>query len=121
MNEVSTLASTESFNRGIEAFESGDFAAARTSLDAALNGQGGLNADQLVEALLKRSICLASAGELDAAQADIDNASQGVMEMDQLFIAEAFLLAKRGDQAGSDKKLSEAKRLNPKAALPVGR
>ena len=94
---AATLASTESFNRGIEAFEVGNFAAARIDLDAALTGQGGLNADQFVEALLKRSICLSAAGEFDAAQTDLDNASQGVTEIDQWLIAEAFFLAKRGD------------------------
>jgi len=118
ITEAAALASTESFNRGIEAFEAGHFAAARTALDAALTGQGGLNADQFVEALLKRSICLSAAGEFDAAQADLDNASQGATEIDQLLIAEAFLLAKQGDQAGADQKLAAAKRINPKANLP---
>lgn len=119
ITEASALASTESFNRGIESFESGNLAAAHSELDAALNGQGGLNADQYVEALLKRSMCLAQSGDFDAAQADLDEASQGVTEMDQLLVAEAFLFAKRGDQAGSDRKLAEAKRFNPKAALPA--
>ena len=118
ISEAAALASTESFNRAIDAFAAGNFSAARTDLDAALAGRGGLNADQYVEALLKRSICLSDAGEFEAAQVDIDSATQGVTEIDQLLIAEAFWLAKRGDQAGSMKKLAEAKRINPKAKLP---
>lgn len=111
------LTAAAALDQGVTAFDHGDFLAAHGSLDIALS-TAGLNADQIVDARLKRSICLASAGDYDAAQLDIDYAAQGPCQPEQLLIAEAFLLAQQGDASGANAKLAQAKRLHPKARLP---
>lgn len=115
----STIATAQqNYDAAVVAFEGADYTAARTSLDEALKNPAGLNADTFADALLKRSICLSFAGELEAAEADITAAEQGATDMALVYVARGVLLAKQGDEAGAKKEFANAKRENPKVYIP---
>ena len=117
--EGETIASAQqSYDSASEAFAAGDYATARTALDQALANASGLNPDILVDALLKRSICLSVAGELDAAAADIAQAEQGATDMAQVHVARGVLLSKQGDEAGAKSEFASAKKADPKVVIP---
>jgi tetratricopeptide (TPR) repeat protein len=105
------------FDRAATALSAGNYSAARGDFDAALKA-GGLTVDNYVEALLGRAMCLADAGEFDAAMADITQAEQGVMEPERLHVARGFLLIKKGDAAAGQAEYAAAKKLNPKVTIP---
>jgi len=118
ISQTSLATAQEALDRGSAELASGQFEAARASLDSALS-QGGLSADGYAEALLSRSIALSAIGQWDAAAVDIDLAGQGATDIDQVHIARAFLFQQKGEQAAADRELAEARRINPKAKLPL--
>jgi tetratricopeptide (TPR) repeat protein len=118
ISQTTVATAQEAFDRGSAELEVGQFEAARASFDSALT-HGGLNADVYVEALLNRSIALSAIGQYDGAEVDIDLAEQGATDIDQVHLARAFLFQRKGDQAAADRELAEARRINPKAKLPL--
>jgi Tfp pilus assembly protein PilF len=108
----------QSYDQGKAAFDSGDFNAAKSSLDDALKNPAGLNSDIYVDALIKRAISLAIAGDFPAAEVDIAEAERGATEMDQVYLARSILLQQQGDQAGADREMKNAKKANPKLVVP---
>lgn len=114
---VEIASAQEAYDAGLEAFKAERYAEAKEHFDQALTG-GGLDADHFVSATLKRAICLADAGDLAAAEADLQTAEQGATDMAQVHVTRGFIKAKQGDEAGASAEFREAKKLDPKIELP---
>lgn len=118
VEEQQALDAQAAYDAGLSAFADGNLGQARSHFDAALTGSG-LSVDCLVDAQLKRSMCAAADGDFDTAQADLDEAAQGVMDEPQLHVARGFLLAKQGKQAEAEAEFSKAKQINPRVEIPA--
>ncbi len=114
---VEIASAQQAYDAGLEAFQAERYAEAKESFDQALTG-GGLDADHFVSATLKRAICLADAGDLAAAEADLQTAEQGATDMAQVHVTRGFIKAKQGDEAGANAEFREAEKLDPKIVLP---
>lgn len=117
VEEQQALDAQAAYDAGLAAFAEGNLAQARSHFDGALTGSG-LPVDCLVDAQLKRSMCAAANGDFEAAQSDLDEAAQGVMDEAQLHVARGFLLAKQGKQTEADAEFSKAKQINPRVEIP---
>jgi hypothetical protein len=101
----------ESYNAGLTAFNSKDFASAEPKLTQALNA-GGLNPDHLVDATIKRAVCWARAGKSGEAIAELDKMETWGVGPDALYAARSYVLAKQGKGAESRAALAKAKQFN---------
>ncbi len=110
---------TQQFETGRERFLAADYPAAQSRFDSILASPTALTADQYVEVLLLRSICLTVAGDLDGAEADIQHAAQGGGSPALQLIAEACLLEKRGDNQSALQKRRHAVRIDRDVIQPA--
>lgn len=117
IDESTMQSSQQAYDSALGPFSQGDYATARTALDEALQGKG-LNVDTYSDALVKRAICAAAAGDFDVAKADIAEAERGAPDMSIVHVAKGFLLAKQGDDAGAQAEFTAAKQINPNVEVP---
>ena len=100
------------------AFEAdGNMSAAFEQIESAMT-LGGLNPDLLAEAYLLRARCRCSAGELDAAEADLALAEQGAPNPSQWHFTRGILFKARGDAAQSKSEFAKARKLDPTLKIP---
>lgn len=113
------IASAETgFDAGQQAFQNGDFAAAESQLTAAISA-GVLQPDLLENALLLLARSRIAQGKLAEAEADLKQLEQGVMALDQYWLANAELSLKKNDAAAARKAVQESRKANPKVELPA--
>ncbi|MFM7058192.1 MAG: hypothetical protein ACKO2P_14835 [Planctomycetota bacterium] len=112
------VASAETaFDVGRQAFQTGDFAAAETQLNAAVTA-GTLQADLFESALVLLVRSRIAQGKLDDADAGLKQLESTATAIDQYWVAMAELLLKKNDAAGARRAVQEARKANPKAELP---
>jgi hypothetical protein len=99
------------YNEATAAFKSKDYAAAEPKLASALESRL-LNPDVFCEATVLRSVCLASTGKYDEATAALDSLGPGASNIDQIFAARSYILAKQGKLAESRAALAKARQAN---------
>ncbi|MEM7316168.1 MAG: hypothetical protein AAF497_23785, partial [Planctomycetota bacterium] len=80
---------SEAFNKGIEAYDNGDFPAATEALTAAIDGYG-LTPDQYSKAIVRRAVAFARQGKYAEAHKDLDDAERGAPNMDEVYQARHF-------------------------------
>jgi len=101
----------QSFDAGVAAFESGDYAVAEHELTAALE-LGGLYPDLYETAQATRAVSVAAQGKFDAAHALLDKLKQSGLEKDLLFSARSAVLAKQGKIKVAKAAWAKARRFN---------
>lgn len=115
---ASSVAETEgSYEAGLQAFQTGDFAAAETQLTAAVSS-GSLQPDLAEAALRLRARTRTALGKTAEAEADLAELKSGAAEMDQYWLACAELELKKGNTAAAKDAIKQARSVNAKVALP---
>jgi tetratricopeptide (TPR) repeat protein len=99
------------------AANAGNWDAAIKSYDTALGG--GLNVDQYCQALMGRAMAKAQTGKFDDALKDLAQAERGAPNLEDVFALKAFVLQKKGDNAGATAAFNEARKINPRVQFPV--
>lgn len=101
----------EEFDAAMTAFNARDYAAAEAKLAAALK-LGGLYPDLYCEAAVKQTVCWAAAGKTTEAMSELDRLEPGAPNLDQIYAARSYVLAKQGKVAESRAALAKARQLN---------
>lgn len=115
---ASSVAETEgSYEAGLQAFQTGDFATAETQLTAAVSS-GSLQPDLAEAALRLRARTRTALGKTAEAEADLAELKSGAAEMDQYWLACAELELKKGNTAAAKDAVKQARSVNAKVALP---
>ncbi len=97
--------------------QSGDSAGALPLIEEAINGVG-LDPDQYVEAVLIRARCYAETGDLEKAEADLQEAELGDPNEALMHFTRAIVLDKQGQASQAKKEFAAAKRLDPSLVAP---
>ena len=92
-------------------FSGRNYAAAGPKFDAALT-LGGLNPDLYCEATVKRAVCWAATGKTAEAISELDRLEPGAPNLDQIYAAKSYALAKQGKAAESRAALAKARQAN---------
>jgi tetratricopeptide (TPR) repeat protein len=100
-----------SIARAETAFAARDFATAATEFQEALK-VGGLNVDAYCDASVKLAVSLGATQKFDEAHALLDKLAAGAPNMDLVYAARSFVLAKQGKAAEANAALANARRLN---------
>ncbi len=119
-NEVSSDSIAESqdlLDQSKQLVADGDRSAALPLLETALE-QTGLNVDQYAEALLYRAQCYAEAGQLEQANADLQEAEMGAPDPALMMHSKGVVLSAEGKDSEAKKAFSQAKRLDKSLNLP---
>jgi len=115
---ASSVAETEgSYEAGLQAFQTGDFATAETQLTAAVSA-GALQPDLAEAALRLRARTRTALGKIAEAEADLTELKSGAAEMDQYWLACAELELKKGNTAAAKDAVKQARSANSKVTLP---
>lgn len=109
--EETRVASSAAYSEAVSAFNAKDYAKAEQSLNVALQ-PGGLMSDQYCDAVVKRAVCMASSGKVTEAAAELENLGLAATNLDALFAAKAYVLAKQGKTAESRAALAKARQYN---------
>lgn len=92
------------------AFNNKDYAKAKESYDLAL--KGGLYSDLIGPARARRAICLAETGDADGAMQEIVALEGGAPNIDEVFAAKSYILAKQGKIPESNAAWAQAVKIN---------
>jgi hypothetical protein len=101
----------EEFDAAMTAFNARDYAAAEARFAAALK-LGGLYPDLYCEATVKQAVCWAAAGKTTEAMSELDRLEPGAPNLDQIYAARSYVLAKQGKAAESRAAFAKARQLN---------
>jgi tetratricopeptide (TPR) repeat protein len=101
----------EAFNAAEAAFDGKDFAVAEKEYTNALEA-GGLYPDLLDIAMVKRAVSRANLGNLDQAMADLTELERYAMQMDLVYAAQSFVLAKQGKKREASAAWNKARQIN---------
>lgn len=100
----------DAFNAAETAFDAKDFSTAEKEYAAALGG--GLYIDLIDTARVKQAVSRAELGDLDQAMADLVEMERDAMEMDLVYSAQSYVLAKQGESGKSKAAWKKARRIN---------
>jgi len=95
------------------ALEKHQYQEARAKFSQAID-TGGLNVDIYINATIQRAICAATLGDFEAAYADLDRMEQGAPNLDVVYAARSFVLAKQGKKKEAKAVWAKARRFNRK-------
>ena len=113
-----TIASAEeAYDKAIELMDAGDTAGALPHLDAAI-AEDGLNVDLYTQAVLYRAQCYAAAGELEKAEADLQEAEMGAYDDALFHLSRGIVFAAQGKKAEAAKEYSSARKYDPDIKIP---
>ena len=107
-----------SYQEAVTLVANNAFAEALPLLDKALGEGGGLNPDLISEAYVMRARCHAELGNLDKADADVNEAEKGAGDLAQLLLVHGIIANKRGDSAKAESSFSRAKEIDPNIKIP---
>lgn len=113
-----TVASAEqNLSASIESFNQGDFAKSEQQATAAIESRG-LPVDLYAKALLVRAASRGAASKNDEALADLQEASLGAPDMDQVHAMRSLILKQKGDSTGAADEAATAKKFNASFKIP---
>jgi len=113
-----TVASAEqNLSSAIESFNQSDFAKSEQLATAAIDSRG-LPVDLYAKALLVRAASRGAASKYDEALADLQEASLGAPDMDQVHGMRSLIMRQRGDTAAATEEATTAKKFNPAFKIP---
>ena len=98
-------------NEGLASFAQKDFTTAEQKLTQAIT-QATLNPDTYSDVAVKRAVCLGAIGKADDAIAELQKLEAGAPNLDQIYAARSYVLAKQGKVAESRAALAKAKQFN---------
>ena len=106
----SRQSAAQAYEKAEQAFNAKNFAEAKDAYDQCLSG--GLPADLLGTARVRRAVCLAEAGDFAAASEEITALESAAPNLDEVFAAKSYILAKQGKLAESKASWAQAIRYN---------
>jgi tetratricopeptide (TPR) repeat protein len=113
-----TVASAEqNLSSSIELFNQGDFAKSEQQATNAIESRG-LPVDLYAKALLVRAASRGAASKNDEALADLQEASLGAPDMDQVHAMRSLILKQKGDSTGAAEEAATAKKFNASFKIP---
>jgi hypothetical protein len=113
-----TVASAEqNLSSAIESFNQGDFAKSEQQATAAIDSRG-LPVDLYAKALLVRAASRGAASKHDEALADLQEASLGAPDMDQVHGMRSLIMKQKGDAAAAAEEATTAKKFNASFKIP---
>lgn len=108
------------FDAGMTAIKNRDYETAERKFSVAI-ADSSLSADLQEEAYLQRAHARMELAKFNEATADLDWLNERATNLDAVWIARGQLLRKQGDRAGASKAFDEARKINPKIAIPADR
>ena len=117
MPESSVADAETAVDQAREAIKTGGFQTALPLLDQAIESPG-LNADLYADAVAMRAVCHASAGDLEQARTDLQEAEMGAPNEALLHFAKGMVLDKEGKASEAKREFSAAKKLDPDLKKP---
>jgi tetratricopeptide (TPR) repeat protein len=105
--ESSLEDSQRAFDEALSAMESKDHARALESFTVAIDA-GGLSPDQAAEAYFRRGACNAELGDFDAALADLESASEGYGNLEEVHELRASIFDAQGKSAEAEAERQQA-------------
>jgi tetratricopeptide (TPR) repeat protein len=109
--EDSRKAAYAAFNAAVEAFKSGDYAAAEPKLTEALDLHV-LNPDVYCEATAKRAVCWGASGKYDEALAELDQLGPAAPNQAEICAARAYIFKKQGKPAQANAAMAQARKFD---------
>lgn len=101
------------FQAAMAAFDAKQFAEAADQFTQAI-ANGGLTADQFVDAHVRRAVCRAMAKDFAGAHADLDLVAGQAPNLDLVHSARSAVFRAEGKTGQADTEMSKAKALNPR-------
>jgi len=98
-------------DEGLTAFQNRDYATAVAKLSDPVD-HGGLNVDAYCSAAVKLTVAYAHEGKYAEAEALLGKLEQGAPNLDEVYAARAFLLAKQGKAGEARTALAKARQFN---------
>jgi tetratricopeptide (TPR) repeat protein len=117
MSSSDIATAQQSFDAGQAALESSDFESAEKALTQAIV-TGGLDPDQIGQAMVGRARARLQLGRLDDAEADLREAEQGATNLGELYAVWGDLMIGRNDLAQSREMYAKARQHDPKVVMP---
>jgi tetratricopeptide (TPR) repeat protein len=77
-----------------------------------------LNPDLISEAYVIRARCHAELGNLEKADADMNEAEKGAGDLAQLLLVHGIIAKKKGDSSKAESSFSRAKEIDPNIKIP---
>lgn len=114
----SSIASAQQALEQARDMVAGDNAAGALPLLSQAIGEGGLDADQYAEAFLLRAQCYALGGDVEKAQADLEQAELGAPSQGLLHLTRGIILSQQGKESEARKEFAAAKRLDSSLVIP---
>ncbi len=118
MAPASIATSQLSYDEALVAFDEGNFEQAESGLTNAISN-GGLDADLIADALLKRAIARRELGRLDEALADVEQAAPGAGDLSVVHQIRGDIKLAQNDIAAAREEYTEARKLNPQIPWPA--
>lgn len=109
--EDKRVAARQAYNEGVTALESRQYAVARDKLQEAIS-TGAIYSGSIVDAKVRLAVATAGAGDLSTASTQLNDLEQNAPELDLVFAAKAYVLAKQGKAAESRAALAKARQYN---------
>jgi tetratricopeptide (TPR) repeat protein len=113
-----TAEQQSAFDTGVAAIENADYGTAEREFTFAIE-RSLLLADQQEQGYLLRAKARMELGDFAGAEADLDWLDQRATNLDAVWIARGELLRKKGDDTGAAQAFQEARKINPRVAVPV--
>jgi tetratricopeptide (TPR) repeat protein len=110
-NAAIRQSASDAYSAGIQAFDAKDYPKAVESFSVAIS-QGGLNPDSYTDAAVKLAVGYGATGKFDEAAQLLDNLERGAPELDLVYAARSYVLAKQGKLAESRAALAKARQYN---------
>jgi tetratricopeptide (TPR) repeat protein len=110
LQENKRQSAAQAYEKADQAFKAQNFSEAKVAYDECLNG--GLPADLVGPARVRRAICLAESGDSTAANEEIKALEAAAPNLDEVFAAKSYILAKQGKTAESQAAWAQAVRYN---------
>ncbi|WP_152097212.1 hypothetical protein [Lacipirellula parvula] len=101
----------EQYDSAATDFAARNYSAAGQKFNAALT-IGGLNPDLYCDATVKRAVCWVATGKTTEAIGELDRLEPGAPNLDQIYAARSYALAKQGKAAESRAALAKARQFN---------
>jgi Tfp pilus assembly protein PilF len=101
----------QAYQEGVAAFESRDFTTARDKLNEAISS-GAVYSGSIVDAKVRFAVATAATGDIGAATAQLDELEKNAPDLDLVYAARSYVLAKQGKLAESRAALAKARQYN---------
>lgn len=109
--EDKRVTARQAYNEGVTALEGRKYTVARDKLQEAISS-GAVYSGSIVDARVRLAVATAGAGDLQTASMQLDDLEQNAPELDLVFAAKAYVLAKQGKAAESRAALAKARQYN---------